>query len=89
MQFGFMYEKITIDTAFILRCLQEEYCAKGNHCMSFVDLDKTFFKVPRTVLEWEMRKKGISEILFGLMMSLYEGALAIHNGFLIVRGFCG
>ena len=29
-------------------------------CICFVDLDKAFDKVPRKVLEWPMRKNGIT-----------------------------
>ena len=42
--------------------------------MCFVDLEKTFDKVPRTVLEWAMRKRGIPEAMVRAVMSLYEGA---------------
>ena len=33
MQFGFMPERVTIDTVLILRRLQEEYHAKGKSCI--------------------------------------------------------
>ena len=42
--------------------------------MHFVDLEKAFDSVPRKVLEWAMRKKGVPEVLVTSMMSLYEGA---------------
>ena len=42
--------------------------------MCFVDLDKAIDRVPRQVLEWAMRKKGIPEVLARSVMSLYEGA---------------
>ena len=41
--------------------------------MCFVDLEKAFDRVPRKVLEWAIRKKGISEVLIRSVMSLYEG----------------
>ena len=75
MQFRFMPERGTIDVMFILRRLQEEYHAEGKKSYRcFVDIEKTFDRVLRKVLEWAMRKKGIPEVLVRLMMSLYEGA---------------
>ena len=74
-QFGFMPERGTIDAVFMLRKMQEEYHAKGKKlCMCFVDLEKAFDRVPKKVLEWALRKKGIPEGLVRSVMSLYEGA---------------
>ena len=42
--------------------------------MYFVDWKKAFKRVPRRVIEWAMRKKGLLEILVQAVMSLYEGA---------------
>ena len=42
--------------------------------MCFVDLENAFDTVPRKVLEWAMRRKGIPEVLVTSVMSLYEGA---------------
>ena len=42
--------------------------------MCFVDLEKAFDIVPRKVLEWAMRKKGIPDVLVRSVMSLCEGA---------------
>ena len=42
--------------------------------MSVVDLEIAFDRVPRKVLEWAMRKKGIPEVLVRSVMKLYEGA---------------
>ena len=42
--------------------------------MCFVDLEKAFDRVPRRVMEWAMKKKGLHEILAKAVMSLYEGA---------------
>ena len=64
MQFGFMPERGTIDAAFIVRRLQEEYHAKGKMLlMCVVDLEKTFDRAPWRVLEWALRKKGIPEVV--------------------------
>ena len=75
MQFGFMPGKGTIDAVFILRRLQEEYLDKEKKLyMCFVDLEKAFDRVPRKVLEWAMRKRGIPEAMVRAVMSLYDGA---------------
>ena len=75
MQFGFMPGKGTIDAVFLLRRLQEEYRARGKKLyMCFVDLEKAFDRVPRRVMEWAMRRKGIPEVLVRAVMCLYEGA---------------
>ena len=42
--------------------------------MCFVDIEKAFDKVPRKVMEWVMRKKGLPEVIARMMMSLYHGA---------------
>ena len=42
-------------------------------CMCFVDLEKSFDRVPRKVFEWATRKKGIPEVLVRSVMSLYGG----------------
>ena len=50
----------TIDAVFILRRLQKECHAKGKKLnMCFVDLEKALDSVPRKVMDWAMRKKGI------------------------------
>ena len=65
----------TFYTVFILRRLQEEYHVRGKMLyMCFVCLVKALDSVPRKVLEWALRKKGIPEVLGRSMMSLYEEA---------------
>ena len=41
--------------------------------MCFVDLEKVIDRVLRKMLKWAVRKKGIPEVLFRSVMSLYEG----------------
>ena len=71
MKFGFMPERETIHAVFIVRKLQEEYHAKGK-MYEFCGPRKALNRVPRKKLEWAMRKKGISEVLVGSVMSQYE-----------------
>ena len=74
-QFGFMPGKGTVDALFLVRRLQEEHRAKDKRMyMCFVDLEKAFDRVPRRVMEWAMRKKGLPEILVKAVTSLDEGA---------------
>ena len=42
--------------------------------MCFVDLEKAFDIVPRRVMEWAMKKKGLLEILVKAVISYYEAA---------------
>ena len=74
MQFGFMPRKGTMDAIFNLRRTQEEYQKKDKKLyMRFVDMEKAFDRVPRKVMEWPMRKKGLSEVIVRAIMSLYDG----------------
>ena len=42
--------------------------------LCFVDLEKAFDRVPKRVMKWVLRKKGLPEILVKAVMSLYEGS---------------
>ena len=37
--------------------------------MYFVDTEKAFDRVPRKVIEWTMRKKGLPEVIVGAAIS--------------------
>ena len=75
MQFGFMPGKGTVDAIFIVRRMQQEYQKKDKKLyMCVVDMEKAFDRVPRKVMAWSIRKKGLSEVMVHAAMSLYDGA---------------
>src|SRR6267154_2866957 len=41
--------------------------------MAFVDLEKTFDRVPRAVVWWALRHVGVEEWIVNVMKSMYEG----------------
>ena len=75
IQFGFMPGKGTTRALFILRRMQKEFRGRGKKLyMRFVDLEKAFDRIPRKVMEWALRKKGLAEVLVEAVMTIYEGS---------------
>ena len=75
MQFQFMPGKGSINAIFIARIMKEEYQKKGKKLyVCFVDMEKAFDGIPRKVMEWAMKEKGLSEVMVRAVMSLYDGA---------------
>ena len=53
--------------------MQEEYRDnKKKLYLCFMDIAKAFDRVPRTVMDWAMRKKGLPEVIARAVMSLYH-----------------
>ena len=70
-----MSGKGTTDALFLVRRLKEEHREKDKRMYTcFVDLEKAFDRVPRRVMAWAIRKKGLPEILVKAVMRLFEGA---------------
>ena len=58
-----------------MKRMQEKYQKKNKKLyMRFVDMEKAFDRVQRKVMEWAMRKKGLSEVMVRAVTSLYDGA---------------
>ena len=49
--------------------------------MGSVNIEKAFHRVPRKMMEWVMRKKGLPEVIVRVVMSLYHRAkMKVHVG---------
>ena len=83
-QHGFVKGKGTVDAVFIMRQLQEK-ALEGNEKLycAFVDLEKAYDRVPREIVYWCLRKKGVPERLIQIIRNTYEGSKTM------VRTTCG
>ena len=63
MQYGFMPGRGTADGVFVLRRLSEKLRAKNKLFFVFVDLEKAFDQVPKEVISFALRRKGVPEYL--------------------------
>ena len=73
IQHGFMPERGTVDAVFVLRRLSEKFRAENKLFFIFVVLEKAFDRVPREILHFAFRRKGVPEYLVNGVMSLYKG----------------
>ena len=91
MQFGFMPGRGTTNALFVARRMHEEYRLKKKKLYTcFVDIEKAFDRVSRKVMDWAMRKKGLSEVIVRAAMSLYHGAKAkVREGSELSQEFLG
>jgi hypothetical protein len=81
-QFGLMQGEDTIDTILIIWQVYEKVLEGNNRrCLTFVDLEKAFDQVPRAVVYWGLRRKGITEKLVQVIVSMSDGAkTAVRSG---------
>ena len=75
MQLGLMPGRRTTNVIFILRQVHEKYLGKHKDLyFAFVDLEKTFDRVPRKVLWGALRKVGVDEWLIRTIQAMYTNA---------------
>ena len=74
-QFGFRPGMSTTEPGFALRQLQQK-CRENNNDshMVFVDLEKAFDRIPRDLIWWCLRKKGVPEESVKIVQDMYRSS---------------
>ena len=74
-QFGFSAGKSTTDTIIILRHIRQKNTENREKLYRiFIDLEKVFDRVPRSAIEWALRRQLVPDKLVTLVMVLYVDA---------------
>ena len=73
-QYGFRPGKSTMEPIFALRIIQDKYSDKRKelHIMVFVDLEKVYDPIPRDLIWWSLRKRGLEEHYITVIRDMYE-----------------
>ena len=80
MQFGFSPGKGTTDAVFIILQLQEKHLEVHRDLfLTFVDLEKAYDRVPRDLVYWCLRRRGVPEKLVRLVEATYHGASTVRT----------
>ena len=74
-QFGFRPGMSTTESVFALRQLQEKCREKNKDLhMVFVDLEKIFDRIPRDLIWWCLRKKGVPEEYVKIVQDMHRSS---------------
>ncbi|XP_026396928.1 uncharacterized protein LOC113291632 [Papaver somniferum] len=75
-QFGFMLGRSTTEAIFLVRKLMERYRERmQNLHMVFIDLEKSYDRVPREAMWWALEQKRVPPKYISLIKDVYEGAV--------------
>jgi hypothetical protein len=75
-QFGFMPERSTMEAIFLIRQLTKRCVEqKKDLHMIFIDLEKTYDKVPRNVMWWALQKHKVSSKYITIIKDMYDNVV--------------
>jgi Reverse transcriptase (RNA-dependent DNA polymerase) len=75
-QFGFMPERYTIETIFLIRQLMERHRKqKKDLHMIFIDLEKAYDKIPRNIMWWALKRKLVPTKYVTLIKDMYTNVV--------------
>ena len=78
MQFGFSPGKATTDAVFNTQQLQEKHIEVHKDLfVTFIDFEKAYDRVPRDLMYWCLRRRGVPEKLMRLVEATYHGASTV------------
>ena len=72
-QFGFIFGRSTMKVISLVRQVMERYREKDLH-MIFIDLEKTYDKIPRNVMWWALDKHKVPTKYVGFIKDMYNNA---------------
>ena len=71
-QFGFMPERSTTETIFLIRQVMEWFREQKDLHLVFIDLEKTYDKIPRNVMWWAFNKHKVPAKFVRLIKDMYN-----------------
>jgi Reverse transcriptase (RNA-dependent DNA polymerase) len=75
-QFGFMPERSTMKTIFLIRQLMKRYREQKNDLhMIFIDLEKTYDKIPKNIMWWALKRKLVPTKYVTLIKNMYTNVV--------------
>jgi hypothetical protein len=71
-QFGFMPGRSTMEVIFLIRQVMERYKEQKDLHMVFIDLEKTYDKIPKNLMWWALDKHKVPTKYVMLIKDMYD-----------------